>query len=161
MSIHKKNGFTLIEIVLAAGMISVFFVGIAGYYKKLLDVSEDTTRHIQSGFLTEEGLEAIKMLRDAGWTPYIDALSTSTTYYLYWNGTRWEATTTRQIIENYFTRSFRLVDVKRDVSDNISDLGTYATGTKKVIVDVAWQRKGSRATATDTAETYISNLFSN
>ena len=157
----NEQGFSLIEIILGIGMLTMSLVSITSYYRKVLDVSNETTRHIQSGFLLEEGLESVKMLRDQSWASKIATLSTTTSYYLYWNGTQWTATTTRQIVENTFTRTFKLADVKRDGSDNISSAGTYDAGTKKVTVYVTWSRKGANNTATDTVETYIANLFNN
>ncbi len=160
----SRVGFTLIEIVLASGILSTFMVSIALYYKKILDVSEDTTRHIQSGFLLEEGLEAVKLMRDLSWSTNIAPLSTTTTYYLYWTGTTWTSTTTSVVIENVFTRTFTLGDVYRDAFDNIvatQALGTFGTSSKKIIFNVVWQSKGGRVTKTKTAETYIMNLFSN
>ncbi len=161
MYARMYRGFTLIEIVVAASMITASVFSIALYYKKVLDVSEDTTRHIQSGFLLEEGLEATKMLRDQSWSTKVATLSTTTTHYFYWTGTLWDATTTTQQVENTFTRSFTIIDVRRDAADNIAALGTYDPGTKKVTVNVSWAVKGGRLTATDTAETYITNLLNN
>lgn len=158
---RHTGGFTLIEIILATSMITTFLVSISMFYKKILDVSQDTTRHIQSGFLLEEGVEAIKLLRDTSWSTRIATLSTTTTYYLYWNSSAWTSTTTKQVIENVFTRSFVIADVKRDVSDNIASSGTYDPSSKKVVFSVEWPRKGSRATTTESAETYIMNLFNN
>ncbi len=155
------EGFSLIEIVLGISMLTVSLVSITAYYKKVLDVSNDTTRHIQSGFLLEEGLESVKMLRDQSWTTKIAALSTTTSYFLYWSGTQWTATTSSQLVENTFVRSFQLTDVKRDASDNIANAGTYDPGTKKLTVYVAWSHKGTKSVATDTAETYVTNLFNN
>ena len=163
----KNTGFSLIEIVLGIGMLTVSLVSITSYYKKVLDVSTDTTRHIQSGFLLEEGLESVKMLRAQGFTSMIAALSTTTTYYLYWSGTQWTSTTTPQMVENYFVRSFRLSDINRnDIAgptkdDIVSTGGVYDPGTKKVTMSVVWTRKGTKSMATDTAETYITNLFNN
>ena len=142
-------------------MITISLASVAMYYKKVLDVSEDTTRHIQSGFLLEEGLEAVKMLRDQSWATYVAPLATSTAYYLYWSGTLWTSTTTVQMVENIFTRSFTLSDVRRDASDNIASSGTIDGGTKKVTVSISWAVKGGGATITDTAETYMTNLLSN
>ena len=160
-NMYLQKGFSLIEIVLGIGMLTVSMVSITSYYKKVLDVSNDTTRHIQSGFLLEEGLESVKMLRDQSWTTKIAALSTTTSYYLYWSGAQWTATTSPQLIENAFVRSFQLTDVKRDASDNIANVGTYDPGTKKLTVYVAWSHKGTKNVATDTAETYVTNLFNN
>ena len=155
------RGFTLIEIVVVATIFSVFMVALVSYYKKVLDVSQDTTRHIQSGFLIEEGIEAAKLLRDESWSARVATLSTTTTYYLLWSGSTWTATTTEQKIENIFTRTVRITDVFRDVNDDIASAGTHDPGTKKVRIEVSWPRKGGNATTTDSAETYITNLFTN
>ncbi|OGZ07036.1 MAG: hypothetical protein A2942_02955 [Candidatus Lloydbacteria bacterium RIFCSPLOWO2_01_FULL_50_20] len=161
VKMKRQTGFTLIEIVVAASMITISLVSIAMYYKKALDVSENTTRHIQSGFLLEEGLEAIKMLRDQSWSGNIATLSTTTTYYLYWSGTLWMSTTTPQKIENIFERSFRIAEVRRDGSDNIASSGTLDDGTRKVTVSVTWPVEGGGAATPDIAETYITNLLTN
>lgn len=156
-----NQGFSLIEIVFAIGILTMSLVSVSMFYKKLLDVSQDTTRHIQSGYILEEGLEAIRLMRDASWASQILTLSTTTTYYFYWSGTNWIATKTPQVIEDTFTRSFTVSDVYRDGSDNIASAGTYGTGTVKIRVSNVWMRKAGRQNATDTAETYITNLFSN
>jgi hypothetical protein len=158
---NSTAGFTLIEIILATSIITTFLVSISMYYKKILDVSHDTTRHIQSGFLLEEGVEVVKLLRDTSWSTKIATLSTTTTYYLYWSSGTWTSTTTKQVVENVFTRSFTVADVTRDVSDNIASSGTFDPASKKVMFTVTWPRKGSRATTTESAETYIMNLFNN
>lgn len=154
-------GFMLVEIIIASAMITMVLLSVELYYKKVLDVSEDTTRHIQSGFLLEEGIEAIKQMRDQSWSGKIATLGTTTTYQLSWSGTVWRATTTSQRIENIFIRTFTIADVRRDASDNIAPSGTYDPGTKKVSMSVAWRRKGGNATTTESAETYIANLFTN
>ena len=86
------KGFTLVEVVLVASIFSMFVVSLFGYYQKVLEVSKETTRYIHSGFLLEEGVEAMKLLRDESWSSRIAPLSTTTTYYLYWTGSMWSAT---------------------------------------------------------------------
>jgi len=155
-------GFTIIEIVLGIGMITTFLVANAYYYKKILDVSQETTRSIQSGFLLEEGVESVKLMRDTGWAVNIATLTPGTTYYLYWTGLTWTATTTPQLIESVFTRSFTLAPVNRDSLDNIvTSGGVLDAGTKKIVVNVQWISKGNKATTTKSVETYMMNLFNN
>ena len=155
------KGFTLVEVVLVASIFSMFVVSLFGYYQKVLEVSKETTRYIHSGFLLEEGVEAMKLLRDESWSSRIAPLSTTTTYYLYWTGSMWSATTTLATIENTFTRTVTVTDVKRDASDNIATVGTYDGGTKKVRVSVSWIKKGKTIPTTELIETYITNLFNN
>lgn len=156
------RGFTLVEIVLGIGMITMFFLANSYYYRQILNVSQQTTRHIQAGFLLEEGVEAVKLLRDQGWTTQITTLTNGTTYYLYWSGTAWTATTTPQLIENVFTRSFIMSSVSRNGSDNIvASGGTLDTGTKKVVMSVSWPLKSGTGSSTESIETYIANILSN
>lgn len=151
----------LVEIILASAMLTLVLLSIELYYKKILDVSVDTTRHIQAGFLLEEGIEVMKLLRDDGWTTNIATLTPGTPYHLRWTGTEWATTTSAQLVENIFTRTVVISDVLRDGSDNIAEAGTLDPGTKKVTVSVSWSRKGGTATTTETVETYIANLFTN
>ena len=85
----RAKGFTLVEIVLVTSILSAFMVSLFGYYQKVVEVSKETTRYIHSGFLLEEGVEAMKLLRDASWSLRIAPLSTTTPYYLYWTGSAW------------------------------------------------------------------------
>ncbi len=159
-SLHRK-GFSLIEIILALAIFTMFFVSISLYYRKMHDVSEDTRSHIQSGLLIEEGFEVVELFRGTSWATYIAPLATGTPYYLHWSGSDWSATTTPELVENIFTRTFTLSDVYRDGSSNIASAGTYDPGTKKLIVNISWLRRGNKTQATDSGETYIANLFHN
>ncbi len=156
-----RAGFSLIEIVIGVAMLTTFLLSISAYYRKVLDVSNDTTRHIQSSFLLEEGLEAVRTFRDQSWTAHIATLAPDTTYYFHWNGTQWHPTTTPQVTEGFFTRSFTVAPVYRDASDDIASAGVLDLGARKVTVSVTWQRKGGTLSTTDVAETYITDLFSN
>lgn len=160
--IIDTKGFTLVEIVLGIGLLTMFFIANSVYYQQVLKVSDQTTKHIQSGFLLEEGVEAVRLLRDQSWSGRIAPLTNGTTYYLYWNGTAWTATTTVQRVENIFTRSFIVAAVNRNLNDTITTSGgVLDTGTKKVAVSVSWAQKGRTVTSTTSIETYITNLFNN
>lgn len=141
-------------------MLALFIVSIALYYRKALEVSQETTHHIQAGFLLEEGIEAVKSLRDDGWTSNITPLNAGTAYYLTWNGSKWAATTTAAQIENTFWRTATFSTVSRDGNDDIvTSGGVNDPGTRKVRIDVTWDKK--TASTTESIETYITNLFNN
>lgn len=157
-----RAGYTVIEILLGISIFLVFLTSISLYYKKILEVSKDTTYYIQSGFLIEEGMEVMKLLRNQSWSGNIASLTPGTTYYLSWTGTSWATTTTPVMIENMFTRSFVAAHVERDVNDNIVSSGGVADpGTKKIIFSVAWEQRGTRETATSSAEMYLTKIFDN
>lgn len=158
----QQKGFSLVEVILAISILLAIFLSASSFFLTALDVSETTTRHIQSTYLVEEGIEAIRALRDAGWTPYIMPLSTTTAYYLLWTGSQWSPTTTPQKTENIYTRSFVVEDVFRDAATyDIASSGTFDRDTKKFTFTVAWPTTNGTGTSTETAETIIGNLFLN
>jgi hypothetical protein len=154
---NTRWGFSLIEIIIGIFMFTVVVLSIFGYYKKVLE----------SGFLLEEGVEAVRLLRDGGWTANIAALTNGTTYYLSWNGTNWVTTLTPLQVEGIFTRTVTFSAVNREsaagpTQDNIVlSGGVLDPGTRKVNIAVSWMPIGSAALSTETVETYITNMFSN
>ena len=156
------RGFTLIEVVVASAICLTIVVGIVGAFVGTLRVSANSTARVQAAFLEEEGLEALRILRDNGWTSNIASLTSGTTYYLTYDSAAltWKATTTRASIDSTFYRTFVLSDVYRDGSKNIvSSGGTLDSAIKKCTVSVAWQDRN--ATTTRSLSTYLTNIFSN
>ena len=71
----KKNSFskgiTIVEIVVAAGIIAVSVVGIIGAIQVYLKVVYQNTREAQAVLLLDETAEAVQYLRDRGFDEYI------------------------------------------------------------------------------------------
>jgi Tfp pilus assembly protein PilV len=153
------GGFGLIEMLVGAAVLSSSLLGISTFFQASLQVSGTTESAIQGDYLLEEGVEGVKLLRDASYTNNIQTLSTTTPYYLLWNSSSWIATTTSALIDNTFERKFSIADVKRDANDDIASTGTIDPKTKLVTVSVAWSSKG--ATTTRSIGTYLTNLFNN
>lgn len=163
--VHKvkinKKGFGLVEVVVAAALISLVIGSIVGATTTFLQTSTKNTSNIKAGFLLEEGVEAIKVMRDASYGTYIASLTSNTPYYLYWASGTWRATTSTSTIDSKFYRTIKLSDVYRDASDDISNSGTLDSGTKKATVTVSWFDPLQSATTSKTLVTYITNLFDN
>ena len=157
-SSNSQSGISLVEVIISAAILIVFVGGISSVYVSFLKTSSDGALELKSYYLLEEGIEAVKTLRDNSWSTNIDTLATSTDYYLEWSGTAWSATTTEQVIDGFY-RSFSLEDVYRDGNDDIAVSGTLDPDTKKVVIDIAWSERG--ATSTDSLETYMANIFEN
>ncbi|MFY9461907.1 MAG: hypothetical protein WAP51_01760, partial [Candidatus Sungiibacteriota bacterium] len=115
----------------------------------------------QAAFLSEEGIEAVKGLRDADWDTKIASLTPDTDHWLVFSGDAWALTSTAQpFADKRFDRRVRISAVGRDSSDDIvGSGGAIDSGTKKITVSVAWFDRG--ATTTATLSTYITNLFNN
>src|SRR3989338_9272910 len=151
------TGLTIVEVVLAASIVSLLFASVSMYFERALIVNRRTTQYIQSAFLVEEAVEVVKGIRDAGWAANIAPMTVGTTYYLYWDGALWVATTTKYEVENYYDRSFTLSAVNRDASDNIAVSGSNDPDTRKITATVSWHK--STGTSTRSVEAYIANLF--
>ncbi len=160
MKKHPNKGISLVEVIVAAAIIGSAVLATMGVYANLSKLSYQNMPKIQANYLAEEGIEAVRTLRDSGWSAKISKLSTTTAYNLYWNGTNWTATTTSALIDNLFSRAFTLSDVVRDANFNIaSSSGTYDSGSKMVSVTVSWPDRDG--TSTKNLQGYIFNTFNN
>ncbi len=159
MSFSKTKGISVVEVVVASTIISVFFLSLAGVYNLYIKIGARGLNTTKAAFLAEEGVEVMKFLRDTSWSTRIDPLIEGNTYYLSWNGSAWTTTTVPQYI-NEFERSVVLESVYRDSGgDIVVGSGTEDVNTKKVTVSIAWTDRG--ATTTKTVATYMTNLLNN
>ena len=154
----EPRGFGLLEIIVGVTIISVAFFVLLGVTHNALVLSRETSRSIRAAFLMEEGLEAVRVIRDNGWISQIVPLNVDTEYDLYFNGTTWVSTTTPQTVDEIYRRTFVLRDVYRDASSDIAESGTIDSGTHKVEVGVGWTSSRGSARSVD-ASTYITNFF--
>ncbi len=155
-----KKGMGLLEVLVGLSIIAVAMAAIVGTYRSYLKAALSSTDSIKAAYLAEEGFEAVKFLRDSGWTSNIASLSAGTNYSLWWSGTTWKATTTPQYVDGIFWRYFTISPVSRDANDDITTSGgTDDPNTKRIDVTIAWP--SGAATTTKTISTYITNLFSN
>lgn len=154
-----QYGFGMVEIIIGAAVLSVSLLGIANFFQSTLAVSRTTSAMVQGGYLLEEGVEVVKLLRDEDYSSNIAQMSTTTPTYLVWNSTAWATSTVGTFIDGKFERSIIAGEVTRDTGGDIAPSGTFDPNTKLITVTVAWQTKG--ATTTKTIQTYITNIFNN
>ncbi|MDD5068709.1 MAG: hypothetical protein PHN89_03875, partial [Candidatus Pacebacteria bacterium] len=81
-NVKIQKGITVVEVLIGASIFLVVLLGLSTALSLILKASLANTSKIQATFLEEEGLEAIRLLRDGGWTANIQTLSTNTDYYL-------------------------------------------------------------------------------
>lgn len=146
--------------LVGASVLAISLLGISTFFQGTLQASSITQTLVQGDYLLEEGMEVMKVLRDTSYTNNIAKLSTTTPYYLSWNGTSWATSTVSAAIDSKFYRTIVLTDVKRDsTTQDIASVGVFDPNTKQITVSVAWNRKA--ATTTRSISTYIMNLFNN
>jgi Tfp pilus assembly protein PilV len=157
MSNKNKNGFGIAEIIIAVAVVSISVFGLLAVASVSLKTLRMNTNNIKAAFLLEEGMEAVKILRDSGWDENITPLSTGTDYFLTFDGTTWKATTSNVFVDNLFERKFFLNSVNRDANDDIAVSGAPDQNTKKATVFVSWL--SSSGTTTRSISTYMTKLF--
>ncbi|HEY1037485.1 MAG TPA: prepilin-type N-terminal cleavage/methylation domain-containing protein [Candidatus Paceibacterota bacterium] len=157
----KKRGMSLVEVLVASAIIMTSVVSIIGAYGGLTKLSLDNMPRIQSAMLLEEGAEALRLMRDSGWTAHIAPLGENAPYRFVWSAGQWRATTSPALIDSKFSRTFTLAPVYRDATtyDIVQTGGTLDSGTKKATVSVSWNQKG--VTTTQSIELYVYNTFNN
>ena len=157
----KQAGFGLLEVLVGLGILGVAFFTLVSVSRSVLELSRVTSQAIQADFLIEEGVEAMRSIRDAGWATYITPLS-GTNYLRFVMGTStgsWQTTTTPEIINNIYYRSVAVASVERNSSsqDIVTSGGTTDSSTKKFTVSVSW--RALRATTTRSVSFYLTNYF--
>lgn len=156
---RMSGGIGLIEAVAGISLISVFIFSLMLASQLSQKIVGESVRNIQAYFLLEEGADAVKILRNSGWSSNIGNLAPGMDYYFDYNGTTWVSTTDNVYIDGIFERKFSLNNVYRDANDDIAVSGTLDDGTKRAAVSVSWQ--GRTGTTTKSASFYLTDLFSN
>lgn len=158
---HNKNttsklvsGFTLIEVLIACSIISISMFALMTTAQKGIILSNQALKKSQVNFLLEEGVEAVKSIRDNDWDTKIKDLSLETPYHLFFNTNTkvWvlDTSTTSLVnsipsypIDGMFERTITFFSVGRDVDDDILAVGgTIDEGTKKIVVTTTWLSSG-------------------
>jgi type II secretory pathway pseudopilin PulG len=150
------RGFFLIEVIVATAIIATVLILLVGAIQDSVEVSKRALERTQAAYLLEEGVEAVKSVRDTAWST-IAGLTSGTTYYLSWTGSAWALTTTPSTID-VFTRTIVCATVYRDANDDIATSGTADTGTRSCTVTVAWSAPSG--TQSQNLTFYISDISS-
>ena len=155
--IRKNTGVSLIEVIIGTSIILIAFVSLVTTYNFFLKTALKNTEQIQSAYLLEEGLEAIRSVRDSSWDENITPLSQGVSYGLTFDGSKWVVNYSPLMIDNKFYRELAVDDVYRDVNDDIASSGTLDSNTKFFTVNVSFIKDG--ATTTKSISGYLSKIF--
>lgn len=160
-NLYKKlisKGISMVEVIVASSIISLSMIYITNVYGNLLALSIANTDKIQSVFLLDEGVEVIKIMRNYSWSS-IASSTVDTDYYLIWQDSIWQSTTTPVLIDDKFIRKFTVSNVYRDPDTlNIVESGGVINNDTKIInFDVSWNYKGS--TSSKQTSFYVFNLY--
>ncbi len=156
----SSRGISIVEIIVAAAIISVSVVGIVGAIQVYLKIVYENTRETQAVLLLDETAEALQYLRDTSYATNFATTTSSVTYTLYWNGTGYQLATSTITLPYNMSRTLTLSAVNRDGGDQIvTSGGTVDPDTKKATITIAWLYKN--ATTTITSEVLIHDMYAN
>ncbi|MCI0619940.1 hypothetical protein L0Y40_02835 [Candidatus Wolfebacteria bacterium] len=151
-----QYGVGLIEVVVGVAVVVIVLLGLVGAYVTFVRTARHNTELLKATYLLQEGIEAVRIIRDNGWSN-IDALANTTTYYLAFDEGTWVATTTPEVIGS-FTRSILLSEVRRNnATFDIEPTGNLDDRSRALSVTVSWESTdGPRA---ETLEAYITKFI--
>jgi hypothetical protein len=153
------KGFSLFEIVIGSAIMSLSVLGIFIAISSALGNGLATTDKVQAVLYAEEGLEALRHIRDIGWANIGDPAD-GTVYYLSTTTTAWATSSSpTPLLDGIFDRTVTILDVyRRDSDDDIVPSGdpapkTIDPNTRKIVSSVSFGSEQVVLTS------YLANLF--
>jgi len=145
----------LAELIVAAAIITTMLVAVVQAFGISETLQNQQIPMVKAQLLAEENLEVLRLIRNTGWGN-LSSLPLNTKEYLYFSGSAWSVTTTPEIIDGIFYRSFTVSSVERDSSsDIVSSGGTLDPNTLFASSTVSWL--SSNATSSVSYGDYFMN----
>lgn len=136
---YNNKGFSIIEILVATGIIGIALVSFMGLFNSYLKTSQNNEKNVQALNFAQEAIEAVRAVRDESWDN-ISNLTMAAIYHPVQQGTpkKWTLTLGTETIDNFY-REIIFENGLRDENYNIvASGGTVDSDTKKVEVSVCW-----------------------
>ncbi|MFA7286527.1 MAG: hypothetical protein WC052_02610 [Patescibacteria group bacterium] len=163
MSMFKKEhrrGFGILEILIVAGIVALIIPSMFQFGFFMTAAMNRRSNVVEATYIAEEGIEAIRTIRDRGWSTEIFPLANGTVYYPVIQNNNWTVTTTNPgPVQGIYTRTVTFAAVQRDGSDNITSSGATDSKTRLVTAVVSWSDAGQARAVT--LETYITDFKGN
>ena len=156
---NTHAGFTLVEIVVAAAIISFSLTSMVAIASNSIGYSRRSLDTYAASASLEEGMEVVRMFQRNGWST-VSGLTENTPYYLTFATApdAWSLSTTPHT-DGILTRTVTFAPVYRSGGQIVTDgSGSIDTGTRLVTVTVSWSESGT--TVSKTLSAYISDIYS-
>jgi type II secretory pathway pseudopilin PulG len=112
------RGVTVVEVMVSLFIMLLVFTFVGQTFTLFFRAQERALQHTQALFFAEEGIEILKYIRDDDWME-IDSRTVGTRYYLSVASTTVGITTTPEVIDGRYTRSFILRSGYRSASNDL------------------------------------------
>jgi len=140
--LSELKGFSIIEILVAAGIIGLVLAGLAGLANFALQMQNLQKQNLIATNLAIEAMEAAKAVKEGNWAD-VSTLTLGSSYHPVQAGSplKWSLVSGVEAI-NSFSRQIVFSQVFRDSEDDIADSGVVDPNTKKVTSTVSWSEHG-------------------
>jgi len=161
MHTQTQRGIGMVEAVVVISIVSVAFAAILSAVVFFLRGGLLAADNTQAMYLLEEGVEAVRFLRDESYSTNITPIIGAGVRYLDPNASGFTVTTTNTPVLGQFTRSIELTEVYRRTADDdivpstSGDPKAVDPGTARLEVAVTWAGGSLNTT------TYIADLYEN
>ena len=138
---NTMQGMGIVEVVVAVSIVSVVLIFFSNTFVQFINSGKQVSEKTQALYLTEEGLELMRFVRDNNWAD-ISTLTSGTSYALVLSSTPIGITTSPEV-SGIFKRTFVVSNVYRNaITDDIvasTTVGAVAdTQAKYVTMNVQW-----------------------
>ena len=155
MEKHLQRGFGVIEIMVVVAVVVFGFTAILELFRLNVQSSMQSRENLQAYALLTEALEAVRSVRDGGWSN-LASLIPGVDYYPVISGGAWMLQTTSPGPIDGFSRRVVLNQARRDAGSNIvASGGVIDPDTLGVTAHIEWQSRGDAKTKNLT--TYLTN----
>ncbi|PJE76219.1 hypothetical protein COV04_00495 [Candidatus Uhrbacteria bacterium CG10_big_fil_rev_8_21_14_0_10_48_11] len=158
------SGFGLIELVVVLGLTALMVPSMLQFSFFVTKVMGEQQRKVEAAYLAEEGIEAVRTMRDSSWTDAIVPLSLATSYYPVLVGDSWTLNASDPgVLLGRYTLTITLDAVSRDASSNIvappAVGGMNDDGTRLVTSTITWNDEGTPSSFS--VQAYVTDFLSN
>ena len=157
-----KKGLGLIELLITVSIISIAMFAFAQAAIVFLRAANISSQPQVAAQLAQEGIEAVRSLRNESWSANIASLTVGTQYYPIISSDSWQLDTVDPgPLQEKFTRFVKFSSVERDFNDDIvSSGGTVDADTLQVKVTIQWTDEREQVRNFDLV-TYLTNFLGN
>ncbi len=148
---NKQKGFGLIETIVALAIFLIIAVTGVTTVLHSYSINRLSQEETQAKLYAQEGIEAVKSIKNQGWTNLIPG-----TYGLDNSSGYWTLSGSNNT-QDQLTRTIIVSEVYRDIDGNIVETGgTLDPDTQKITVDVTWDFTPTRNNSVQLV-TYLTN----
>lgn len=147
--LHTEGGFAIVEAIVGLGMTAMLLVALQTLVLQTITITDKNTRQLRGLLYAREAVEVARDLEQSNWTAFPATCPSGAPgeYHPAGIGGTWNLAAGQETLETAYTRLMSVEAVYRSQAafpnEIVSSGGICDENTKKVIVTVSWQEKGT------------------